>query len=90
MSHMSSFPLTSPAVLQATAASHLAQGTLERARGFARALIENEQLDTGEDVWQHADAVAAILARIGGSEEMQAAGYLVYACPHLNLSLIHI
>jgi GTP pyrophosphokinase len=84
MSHMSSFPLTSPAVLQATAASHLAQGTLERARGFARALIENEQLDTGEDVWQHADAVAAILARIGGSEEMQAAGYLVYACPHLN------
>jgi len=84
MSHLSSFPPSSPAVLQATATPHLAQGTLERARGFARALIENEQLDTGENVWQHADAVAAILAGIGGSEEMQAASYLVYTCPHLN------
>ncbi len=84
MSHMSSFPLASPAVLQATATPELAQGTLERARVFARALIESEQLDTGENVWQHADAVSAILAGIGGSEEMQAAGYLVYACPHLN------
>ena len=73
-----------PAVLQATATPQLAQGTLERARSFARALIETESLDTGENVWQHADAVAAILAGIGGSEEMQAAGYLVYACPHLN------
>ena len=84
MSHLSSFPLASPAVLQATANPQLAQGTLERARVFARALIESEQLDTGENVWQHADAVSAILAGIGGSEEMQAAGYLVYACPHLN------
>jgi len=59
MSHLSSFPLASPAVLQATATPQLAQGTLERARAFARALIESEQLDTGENVWQHADAVAA-------------------------------
>jgi GTP pyrophosphokinase len=51
---------------------------------FARALIESEQLDTGENVWQHADAVATILAGIGGSEEMQAAAYLVYTCAHLN------
>ena len=35
-------------------------------------------------VWGHAEAVAAILAEIGGSQEMQAAAYLVYACPHLN------
>ncbi len=84
MSHMSSFPSASPAVLQATATPHLAQGTLERARVFARALIESEQLDTGENVWQHADAVATILAGIGGSEEMQAAAYLVYTCAHLN------
>ena len=84
MSHLSRFPLTSPAVLQATATPQLAQGTLERARSFARALIESEQLDTGENIWQHADAVSSILAEIGGSEEMQAASYLVYTCPHLN------
>ena len=81
---MSTFPQTSPAVLQATATPQLAQGTLERARSFAQALIDNEQLDTGESVWAHAQAVAAILADIGGSEEMQAASYLVYTCPHLN------
>ncbi len=84
MSHMSTFPLASPAVLQATATAELAQGTLERARSFARALIDNEELDTGENIWQHADAVSGILAEIGGSEEMQAASYLVYTCPHLN------
>ena len=81
---MSPFPQTSPAVLQATATPQLAQGTLERARSFAQALIDNEQLDTGESVWAHAQAVAAILTDIGGSEEMQAASYLVYTCPHLN------
>ncbi len=84
MSHLSSFPLTSPAVLHVTATPQLAQGTAERASGFARALIEREHLDTGENVWAHAQAVASILAEIGGSEEMQAAGYLVYTCPHLN------
>ena len=84
MSHLSTFPLTSPALLQATATSQLAQGTLERARSFAQALIENELLDTGENVWAHAQAVAELLADIGGGEEMQAASYLVYACAHLN------
>jgi GTP pyrophosphokinase len=84
MSALSPLPSHSPAVLQATATPELAQGTLERARGFARALIDTEQLDTGENVWAHAEAVAGILADIGGSQEMQAAGYLVYACPHLN------
>ena len=84
MSQLSGFALASPAVLQATAAPHLAQGALERARSFARALIEGEQLDTGENVWAHAQAVASILEVIGGSEEMQAASYLVYTCPHLS------
>src|SRR4029077_20562450 len=32
----------------------------------------------------HADAVAAILKSMGGSEAMQAASYLVYASAHLN------
>ena len=35
----------------------------------------------------HADAVAAILKAIGGSEAMQAASYLVYACQHLTKPL---
>ncbi|WP_304305709.1 bifunctional (p)ppGpp synthetase/guanosine-3',5'-bis(diphosphate) 3'-pyrophosphohydrolase [Pseudacidovorax intermedius] len=57
---------------------------LARARAFAAPLIEGETLDTGENTLAHADAVAAIVASMGGSEAMQAASYLVYACPHLN------
>jgi GTP pyrophosphokinase len=57
---------------------------LERARAFAEPLIGSEILDTGENILAHADAVAAILRSIGGSEAMQAASYLVYACEHLN------
>lgn len=57
---------------------------LERARAFAEPLIASETLDTGENILAHADAVAAILRHIGGSEAMQAASYLVYACEHLN------
>ncbi|MCY7304888.1 MAG: HD domain-containing protein, partial [Rhodoferax sp.] len=57
---------------------------LVRARGFAEPLIAAEALDTGENTLAHADAVAAILKSIGGSEVMQAASYLVYACDHLN------
>ncbi len=57
---------------------------LVRARAFAEPLIASETLDTGENTLAHADAVAAILRTIGGSEAMQAASYLVYACDHLN------
>ena len=73
------------AIVTATAASlpHQAQALL-RARAFAEPLIESELLDTGENTLQHADAVADILRGIGGSEAMQAASYLVYACQHLN------
>ena len=56
---------------------------LSRARAFAEPLIAHETLDTGENMLAHADAVAAILARMGGSEAMQAASFLVYACPML-------
>ncbi len=55
-----------------------------RARAFAEPLIASETLDTGENTLAHADAVAVILKDIGGSEAMQAACYLVYACEHLN------
>ncbi len=57
---------------------------LARARAFAEPLIASETLDTGENTLAHADAVAGILKAMGGSEAMQAASYLVYACPHLN------
>jgi GTP pyrophosphokinase len=59
-------------------------GALARARAFAEPLLTSETLDTGENILAHADAVAAILKSIGGSEAMQAACYLVYACDHLN------
>ncbi|HEY8907423.1 MAG TPA: HD domain-containing protein, partial [Rhodoferax sp.] len=56
---------------------------LARARAFAEPLLSSETLDTGENTLAHADAVAVILRNIGGSEAMQAASYLVYACAHL-------
>jgi len=74
-----------PQVIAATADSLPEQaGALQRARAFAEPLLATQSLDTGENVLQHADAVAAILRTIGGSEAMQAASYLVYACDHLN------
>ena len=56
---------------------------LARARAFAEPFIASETLDTGENTLAHADAVAAILKAMGGSEAMQAASYLVYATQHL-------
>ncbi len=57
---------------------------LARARSFAEPLIAGETMETGENTLAHADAVAAILKTIGGSETMQAAIYLVHASVHLN------
>ena len=72
-------------VIAATAHSLPEQaGALARARAFAEPLLASETLDTGENILEHADAVAAILKTIGGSEAMQAACYLVYTCDHLN------
>mgnify|MGYP001255480614 CR=1 FL=1 len=58
--------------------------SLARARAFAEPLLAGETLDTGEGTLAHADAVVEILQRIGGTAEMQACVYLVYACQHLN------
>jgi GTP pyrophosphokinase len=78
-------PMASASIVRATADSQPGQpDALARARVFAEPLIAGETLDTGENILAHADAVAAILKAIGGSEAMQAATYLVYACPHLN------
>jgi GTP pyrophosphokinase len=60
------------------------ENMLARARAFAEPLIADETLDTGENTLAHADAVAAIVSAMGGSEAMQAASYLVYSCQHLN------
>ena len=78
-------PSQPSAIVAATSGSlpHEAQA-LARARAFAEPLLACEQLDTGENILAHADAVAAVLRDIGGSEAMQAAAYLVYACQHLN------
>ncbi|MEZ5717231.1 MAG: bifunctional (p)ppGpp synthetase/guanosine-3',5'-bis(diphosphate) 3'-pyrophosphohydrolase [Burkholderiaceae bacterium] len=74
-----------PELLAATAQTLPEQvDALVRARNFAEPLIAGEHLDTGENALDHADAVAAILKTIGGSEAMQAASYLVHACIHLS------
>ena len=74
-----------PELLAATAESLPDQvHALARARAFAEPLLAAETLDTGENTLAHADAVASILKSIGGSEAMQAASYLVYACDHLS------
>lgn len=57
---------------------------LARARAFAEPLLAASQLDTGENTLAHADAMVGILALMGGSPEMQAAAYLVYACQYLQ------
>ncbi|RYF07444.1 MAG: bifunctional (p)ppGpp synthetase/guanosine-3',5'-bis(diphosphate) 3'-pyrophosphohydrolase [Comamonadaceae bacterium] len=74
-----------PQLITATANALPGQvNALARARAFAEPLLIGETLDTGENTLAHADAVAAILKVIGGSEAMQAASYLVHACTHLN------
>ncbi len=81
--HPSEQPL--PQVLTATAQSLPEEANaLARARAFAEPLLASESLDTGENMWAHAEAMAVILKAIGASQVMQAAGYLVYACDHLN------
>jgi len=86
-SHASELPggETRSPLIAATAHSLPEQAhALVRARAFAEPLLANEALDTGENTLAHADAVAAILQSIGGSEAMQAACYLVYTSNHLN------
>jgi len=74
-----------PQLIAATAQALPGQAdALARARAFAEPLLTGETLETGENTLEHADAVAAILKGIGGSEAMQAASYLVHASSHLN------
>ena len=73
-----------PLVVSTAQAMPEQRDALARARAFAEPLIAGETLSTGENTLAHAEAVAAILKGIGGSEAMQAASYLVHACVHLN------
>ncbi len=57
---------------------------LVRARAFAEPFLSGELLDTGENMLDHADAVVAILDTLNSGDDVKAASYLVYACPHLN------
>ena len=84
MSDISESARATHALSVATAAGPAPDRMLEKARAFAVPLIADEVLDSGENTLAHADAVAAIVAAMGGSEAMQAASYLVYACRHLN------
>lgn len=79
-------PVPPPSMIAAVTAQGLpvVAQAIARARALAEPLLANEALDTGENILGHADAVAAILDSIGGSEAMQAACYLVYAWEHLN------
>jgi GTP pyrophosphokinase len=60
------------------------EDVLVRARAFAEPFLSSEYLDTGENMLEHADAVASILDTMSGGNDVKAASYLVYACPHLS------
>ena len=72
-------------VITATAQGLSAEADIrQRARAFAEPLLDGETTGSGENVLAHADAVADILAGIGGSPAIQAAAYLSYASAQLN------
>jgi len=72
-------------VIAATAADRPDEaGIRQRARAFAEPLLQGEATSAGEALLAHADAMAGILADIGGSESVQAAAYLSYACGQLS------
>ena len=64
--------------------SDVAEDILVRARAFAEPFLSGEYLDTGENMLEHADAVASILDTMSSGNDVKAASYLVYACPHLS------
>ncbi len=57
---------------------------LQRSAAFAEPLLAHQLLASGERAIDHARAMAAIVADIGGSTAMQSACYLVYAAEYLT------
>jgi len=74
---LSATPL--PPVPQPATPAQASTNALERARAFAEPLLRGRVLDTGEDAFDHAEGVAAVLKAIGGAPALQAAAFLVYA-----------
>ena len=74
---LSATPL--PTVARPATPAQASSNALERARAFAEPLLRGRVLDTGEDAFDHAEGVAAVLKSIGGAPALQAAAYLVYA-----------
>ncbi len=74
---LSATPL--PTVAEPATPAQASSNALERARAFAEPLLRGRVLDTGEDAFDHAEGVAAVLKSIGGAPALQAAAYLVYA-----------
>ena len=74
---LSATPL--PTVAEPATPAQASTNALERARAFAEPLLRGRVLDTGEDAFDHAEGVAAVLKSIGGAPALQAAAYLVYA-----------
>jgi GTP pyrophosphokinase len=64
--------------------SESSEDILVRARTFAEPFLSGELLDTGENLLAHADAVVAILDTMNSGNDVKAASYLVYTCPHLS------
>jgi GTP pyrophosphokinase len=64
--------------------SLVTEDILVRARAFAEPFLSGELLDTGENLLAHADAVVAILETMNSGNDVKAASYLVYTCPHLS------
>lgn len=79
-------PASAPTALAVAVSADLPRDSqaLARARAFAEPLLANSALGSGENALAHADAMVGILAVMGGSTEMQAAAYLVYACQFLH------
>lgn len=77
-------PPSTPALVSALGRTAADPRAVERARAFAEPLLMTEMLDTGENTLDHADGVVQIIDLIGGTAEMKASAYLVYACQHLN------
>ena len=73
-----------PALVTALAHSTADQRAVDRARAFAEPMLMAETLDSGENTLEHADGVVGIIGMIGGTAEMKACAYLVYACQYLN------
>jgi len=65
----------------------MTKSLMTHAREFAQVLIADVRLASGESALDHAAATAAITVQIDGSEELQAACYLLYACDSLNKPL---